>query len=233
MGISRTKKMLAGLAMAGTVGVGGLAVAAVNPLGQVGAASGPSTTAAATSAPRAGMPTDGPRGDHRPDRLLKSVLDSLVKDGTINQSQADKILAAVTAKAKAEMAQHRADHEARRTEMLGTAATAIGISTADLETALRNGQTLADVARSKNVDPQKVVDALVAAANARIDKAVADGKLTAAQATTEKAEAAQRIPDMVNNGRPDRGGRGHGGPGGMRRPGGHGGPDGMGGPGGN
>ena len=99
MGISRSRKFVAGLALAGTVGVGGLAVAAVNPLGQVGAASGPSTTTVATSARRPGMPPGDRRGDHRPEQLLKSVLDSLVKDGTINQTQADKILAAVKAKA--------------------------------------------------------------------------------------------------------------------------------------
>ena len=241
MGISRTKKMLAGLAMAGTVGVGGLAVAAVNPLGQVGAAAGPSTTVAARSAPRPGMPMGARQGDHRPEQLLKSVLDSLVKDGTINQTQADKILAAVKAKAQTEMARHRADHQARHTAMLETAAKAIGISTTDLDTALRSGKTLADVAKSKGVDPQKVVDALITEANTRIDKAVTDGKLTAEQAATEKAEAATRIPDMVNNGRPGRGGpdgRGHGGPRGMGGPG-HGGPgdmggpDGIGGPGGN
>ena len=42
------------------------------------------------------------------------------------------------------------------------AATAIGISEAGLTTALNGGQTIAAVAKAHNVDPQKVIDALVA-----------------------------------------------------------------------
>ncbi|MCC7106169.1 MAG: hypothetical protein IT307_13580 [Chloroflexi bacterium] len=54
--------------------------------------------------------------------------------------------------------------------VLDTAAKAIGISPDQLRQELP-GKTLADVARSHNVDPSKVSDALTAAMNARIDEA--------------------------------------------------------------
>ena len=217
MAVSRSKKMVAGLALAGTAGVGGLAVAALNPLGAAGAASNPSTTVVAgqPSGPHADQ--RGPQDGHGPQQVLKDVLDSLVKDGTLTQAQADKITSSVEAKVKEQHAQHDANREAKRQEFLTVAAKAIGISTTDLETQLQSGKTLADVAKANNVDPNTVIMALVGDLNTKIDADVASGKLTAEQGTARKAEATQRITDMVNNG-PRRGGPGgpggrHGGPG--------------------
>jgi uncharacterized protein YidB (DUF937 family) len=85
---------------------------------------------------------------------------------------------------------------------LDEAATALGITPAELRTALQSGKTIAQVAKDKGVDVQKVIDALVAAASARIDQAVTAGKLTPAQATTRKAELKDRITTLVNQQRP-------------------------------
>jgi hypothetical protein len=78
------------------------------------------------------------------------------------------------------------------------AAQAIGISEADLVTALNDGQSMADVAKANNVDVQKVIDALVADKNAELDTAVKAGTMTQAQADAEKAEATQFVTDQVN-----------------------------------
>jgi hypothetical protein len=51
-------------------------------------------------------------------------------------------------------------------------ADAIGISSDDLRAALRDGQTIAQVAEAHGVDPQDVIDALVAHATERITKVV-------------------------------------------------------------
>ncbi len=51
---------------------------------------------------------------------------------------------------------------------LDVAAKALGMTTADLLTELRAGKSIADVAKEKNVDVQKVIDALVADAKTRI-----------------------------------------------------------------
>jgi urease gamma subunit len=51
---------------------------------------------------------------------------------------------------------------------LDAAAEALGISVEDLQTELRDGKTIADVAQEKNVDVQKVIDAMVEADRDRI-----------------------------------------------------------------
>ena len=165
----------------------------------------------------------GPQDGHGPQQVLKDVLDSLVKDGTITQAQADKITSSVATKVKAERSERDANRQAKRQEFLTTAAKAIGVSTTDLEAQLKSGTTLADVAKANNVDPNTVVVALVNELNTKIDADVASGKLTAEQGTARKAKATERVTDMVNNG-PRHGGKG--GPGGR-----HGGRGGMGGPG--
>jgi hypothetical protein len=98
---------------------------------------------------------------------------------------------------------------------LSVAATAIGISEADLRTAVESGQTIADVAKAKNVDPQKVIDALVQDSLDELAAAVKAGTITQAQADARKADVTQHATDQVNG--TFRGG--HHGPGGR---GGHG-----------
>jgi len=77
-------------------------------------------------------------------------------------------------------------------------ARAIGISEADLLTALQGGQTVAAVAKAHNVDLQVVIDALVADGQSELDAAVKAGTLTQAQADAEKANLTQRATDQAN-----------------------------------
>ncbi len=84
------------------------------------------------------------------------------------------------------------------------AATALNMSLGELRTQLRDGKTIAAVAKDKGVDVQKVIDAMVADATQHIDQAVKDGKLTAEQAVRKKQNLAARITRMVNEGRPPR-----------------------------
>ena len=104
---------------------------------------------------------------------------------------------------------------------LSAAAEAIGIPEPDLLTALRSGQSIAQVAESEGVAVQKVVDALVADAKAHLAEHVAAGDLTQAEADARATELTTRITEMVNRtGLPHHGpgpgpgpGRGHGHPG--------------------
>jgi hypothetical protein len=77
-------------------------------------------------------------------------------------------------------------------------ADAIGISEDDLHAALRDGQTIAEVAGANGVDVQAVVDAMVAEVSARIDEQVAEGDLTQEEADELKADLAERLTDVVN-----------------------------------
>ena len=72
---------------------------------------------------------------------------------------------------------------------LSAAATALGMTEADLSTALQGGQTLAQVAQTKNVDVNTLIDAMVAAETTEINAAVKAGTMTQAQAD-------QRLTDL-------------------------------------
>jgi hypothetical protein len=148
-----------------------------------------------------------------PGQWVKDALAELVEDGTLTQAQADKVAE------KLESSRPEGGPMGRgRGPGLSVAAEAIGIEESELLTALRDGQTIADVARSKNVDVQTVIDAIVAEMNSHLDQAVTDGKLTEEQANERKANAAERATDLVNGELPA------GGPGGPGGPGGFGGP---------
>jgi predicted RNase H-like HicB family nuclease len=98
-------------------------------------------------------------------------------------------------------------------------AKAIGISEADLKTALAGGQTVAAVAKAHNVALQVVIDALVADSNSELAAEVAAGTITQAQADAMKAQILQRATDQANGtfsgGPGGPGDRGPGGPGGF------------------
>ena len=102
-------------------------------------------------------------------------------------------------------------------------AKALGITTQELEADLGKGQSIADIAKAKNVALSKVIDALVADADAKIDQAQKDGHLSKDAATKAKDGIKSAITDFVNNGFPKGGaigghfrfggsGRGFGGP---------------------
>jgi len=82
---------------------------------------------------------------------------------------------------------------------LDPAAKALGISTDELKTDLAKGQTIAQIAKSKNVDLNKVIDALVADASSRIDAAVKAGHLAQSQADNLKTKLKAVITMTVNN----------------------------------
>ena len=114
---------------------------------------------------------------------------------------------------------------------LTAAAKALGISEDDLATALKHGKSIADVAKDKGVDKQKVVDAMVAAAKDAIAAQVKAGHLPQDRADTVLKDLPDHVAAFVDGkGFAGQGPRGHGpGPG----PGGPGHPDGPEGPGGN
>lgn len=92
---------------------------------------------------------------------------------------------------------------------LDAAAKALNLSVDDLRSKLEGDKTIAQVAQEQGVDVQTVIDAMVAAANARIDQEVQQGELTAEEANERKANLPERITRLVNEGKP-RGGGPHG-----------------------
>ena len=199
--------MVAGGAAGVLLGIPGISHAADSTV-TVGA--DPAATTATTTA--TGTPDPGRKGPLAD--ALDNALKGLVDNKTITQAQSDAVKAAI---------QNQIANLPKRgpggpggpggfvkPDMLNVASKALGISADDLATQLRSGSSLADIAKSKNVDVQKVIDALVADANSKIDQGVKDGKLTNDQATNIKSNLKDRITNMVNNAHPGGPGRHHG-----------------------
>lgn len=152
----------------------------------------------------------GMKGD--PSAAIASVLATLVKDSTITQAQADKITAALTAARaahEANEASKRGILEAERAALQSLIATTIGKSTAEIQSALASGQSLGAIAGDKRT---ALITALVADHTKKIDAAVTAGKITAAQATTMKANLTAHVTAQVDAVRPAMGpGMGKGG----------------------
>jgi hypothetical protein len=102
-------------------------------------------------------------------------------------------------------------------------AKSLGVTTDELQQALRDGKSIADIAKEHNVDINKVIDDMVNAANAKIDEAQQNGMLTEEQANKLKTDLKQHITDFVNGSLPKFGEGlfpgGHDGPGGPGDPG--------------
>lgn len=179
---------IAAAGLAAAIGLGGLGVAAINPLGVAGAQDG-STTTEAPADPGSTATHDGP---------LQRALDKLVADGTLTQAQADKVKATTKSEAEAARTQRQERRKDNRQELLQTVADAIGSTPADVTAGLKDGTSIAAQAEAKGVDRQVVDDAVTKLLDGRIDAAVADGKLTeerAAKAKEHVGDAVDRILD--------------------------------------
>jgi uncharacterized protein YidB (DUF937 family) len=73
-----------------------------------------------------------------------------------------------------------------------------GISTTDLQTAFRNGQTLAQIAAAHGKSTADLKAFLTAQLKTRLDAAVAAGKMTAQQEQTALTNASSRLDQMIN-----------------------------------
>lgn len=146
---------------------------------------------------------------------VNSTVDQAVKDGKLTQAQADKIKEAAKdgfkgfpgkqggpgghGKGGPGMAGPGMGHGMMdgRGASLDAAAKAIGVTTDELKTELKAGKSIADVAKTKNVDIQKVKDAMLAEVKTNLDQAVKDGKLTQEQADKAYQAAQQGIEKVV------------------------------------
>jgi hypothetical protein len=82
---------------------------------------------------------------------------------------------------------------------LSAAATFLGLSEADLRTQLRDGKSLADIAKDKGKTTADLKAAMKTAITSELDQAVKDKKLTADQRTKILADIDARLDDLINN----------------------------------
>ena len=102
-----------------------------------------------------------------------------------------------------------------------TLATTLKLTETELQTQLKSGKTLKQIADAQNVDIADVKATLKSDFKAHLDEEVASGEHTQVEADAKLAEFTTRLDDMVNGVRPVGGKGGHG-PGGKGGRGGHG-----------
>ena len=177
------KKLLGSIAVVAALGAGAFALSTVLPAGAQ--STPPSTSSTAPPAKGGGRAA-----------AVKSALDGLVQNGTINQDQENAVIQAMRGALAGQG--HGRFHGRAVRGMIKVAADKIGVQPKDLLQARRNGQSIADVANAHNVNPSDVVAAIVDAANQRIDQAVTSGRLSADQASALKAKVPQLADKVVN-----------------------------------
>jgi polyhydroxyalkanoate synthesis regulator phasin len=118
------------------------------------------------------------------------TVDQMLKDGKITQQQADAMKARINAGQGLGFGfgrhdgfkGHRGLMKDLKTAELNAAASALHMSTADLQSALRSGKSLTDLETQQNVSDSAVKAAMKAAAKGVLDEAVKAGTITQAQA---------------------------------------------------
>jgi hypothetical protein len=117
-------------------------------------------------------------------------LEQAVKDGKLTQAQADAMKRQME-RSGLVLGGHRGmhgpgghggpGHRGGGHEMMADVAKALGLSEAELHEQLRDGKTLAQIAKAQDKDLDDVKASVKKAATARLDQAVKDGDITKAQ----------------------------------------------------
>ena len=141
---------------------------------------------------------------------IKSALSGLVSNGTLTQSQANKVASTLESKlpkgglgGPGGFGGHFGGLGIGKAH--DAAAKALGLTADKLHQALEGGKSLADVAKAQKVSVSSLVKAMVNAVQTEIAAAVKDGTMTQAQADRMKSSLTARITDRVNDVRPDHG----------------------------
>ncbi len=132
-------------------------------------------------------------------------LNAAVKAGTLTQAQANRIIQRLARGVPAPfLLRPRIFRRgfglraAGRATTLGAAARYLGIGDMQLLTDLRQGQTLAQIAKARGKSASGLEQAITAATKARLDRAVADGRITRARENALLNRLSARIAKRVN-----------------------------------
>jgi hypothetical protein len=140
--------------------------------------------------------------------MNKKIIAPLVIGGTILAGLGATTVASAATPASNASTSHPKGHVAAwvrahraeiRKEGLAITAKSIGITPQELASDLKVGNSIAGVASQHNVTAQTVVNALVTAADGKINQAVTDGKLNATVAHRVEAKLPARVAKIVNH----------------------------------
>lgn len=167
---------------------------------------------------------------------LQAKVDEAVSEGRMTQGRADQILERtednldflvtatkeeIQAERETRREERQAEREERRAERRQLLEDTIGIPFADIEAALAEGETLADIAAEQGVDLDALVAALVAPKAEALQELVEQDLITQERADERLAEFTERLTERVQTPRGEgdfgpRSRRGHGPRGGDR-----------------
>jgi hypothetical protein len=156
-------------------------------------------------------------------------LDAAVAAGRITKEQADAMRTRIQSGEFGPMGgmggpgMHGPEMRGPHAGHLDAAATYLGLTEAQLREKLIAGQSLAEIAEAEGKSVDGLKAAMLADAKTKLDQAVKDGTITAAQRDEMLKGMESRLDDMINRTGPPMGGM-HGGPGFGHGPGMHGGP---------
>jgi polyhydroxyalkanoate synthesis regulator phasin len=117
----------------------------------------------------------------------------LVDEGTINQGQAEAV-----ADTLAEALPRPHGPMGHGIEAIREAADFLGLAPEELVEALRDGQTLADLAVANGSSADALIGHLVGLAEAHLDEGIADGRITAEEKADMLEHLTERITASVN-----------------------------------
>jgi polyhydroxyalkanoate synthesis regulator phasin len=133
---------------------------------------------------------------------LKNRIDAAVEAGRLTKEQADELKERIDSEDGVPLfgglgpGGHRGGHFGHFGD-LEAAAAYLGLTEAELREELAD-KTLAQIAKDKGKTADGLAQALVTAAEKKINEAVADGRLTQEQATELKADLDERMESLVN-----------------------------------
>lgn len=206
---NRTRRVVATGVAAGLLGGGAIGLLLTVP--SLTSAANDDSPAAAT--PVVALQDDGSDVPEfarpEPGQRLRDLLQQLVDDGTLDDAQAEAVVELLIENRPERPGPGGPEGPGGRHRGPGfdgeVVAGLLGIEVGDLRTELRAGNSIADIATANDVDPQTVIDALLAEAEAHIDQMVDNGRLTPDEAAARLEQIAERIAAGVNGERPGRG----------------------------
>jgi hypothetical protein len=144
-------------------------------------------------------------------QALENRIDEAVQDGRLTQEQGQAMKQRIEADDFPLFGGPGFGHRGfahRGFRDLGAAAAFLGVDADALQVRLRDGDTLAEVAKDEGKSVDGLVNAIVAATTTRLDEAVAAGRITKAQRNEIVAVLKERTTAIVNGDFPAFKGRG-------------------------
>ncbi len=126
--------------------------------------------------------------------IIQQALSTLVGNGTITQKQSE----AISSQVQADRAAFWAKRPPIGRQDLAKVAFLLGLDAKTLRTDLRSGQTIAQVATAKGINPSTLAGQIVALLEKGIDARVSAHHLNQANASSMKSDLAARVNAFLN-----------------------------------